>query len=322
MTVKWSWFVLFCFLHNAQWHNYFYWNLNDSYRLCNHWYLFVYVYLVLRWCRWSFIFNAMAMLLLFAAIVVALVADRCYSSVPAWSVLLVRCVFHAVFSFSAYRINYHRLYREQLWIDNKMSLYTDSRQRTCYTHNSSFFMLNKCGQQQRQQRQQKKKEYQQQRQTKTNQTKNNSCRLLFLCICIYIQKGQRIRWSEEEKKNGNARLHDVKHDLCKNLGTRWNADIVADSASDYYRRMGKKNKASGSGNGRERKVFIWRQLQRKRQKQQHLQQCCSIEQRENRFSCNWSRSNEVSLDYHWTRSKMTVIILTCIINVVMCSEVR
>lgn len=72
MTVKWSWFVLFCFLHNAQWHNYFYWNLNDSYRLCNHWYLFVYVYLVLRWCRWSFIFNAMAMLLLFAAIVVAL----------------------------------------------------------------------------------------------------------------------------------------------------------------------------------------------------------------------------------------------------------
>lgn len=35
---------------------------------------------------------------------------------------------------------------------------------------------------------------------------------------------------KKTEKNSNARLHDVKHDLCKNLGTRWNAD----SDSDYY----------------------------------------------------------------------------------------
>lgn len=139
------------------------------------------------------------------------------------------CVFHAVFSLSAYRINYHRLYREQLWIDNKMSLYTDQRQRTSYTHNSSIFMLNKCGH--------KKKyiNYINKQTTKTKSDENNSCTLLILYM--YIQKGQRIGW-----KNGNARLHDVKHDLCKNLGTRWNADIVADVASDYFRWMNKRTK--------------------------------------------------------------------------------
>lgn len=126
------------------------------------------------WCCFWYAMWTMSLLLspLWPPRLPTVVRTLCMICVVGWW-----CVFHAVFSLSAYRINYHRLYREQLWIDNKMSLYTDQRQRTSYTHNSSIFMLNKCGH---------KKKYinYNNKQTKPNQTKTTHAHFLF-CICIF-----------------------------------------------------------------------------------------------------------------------------------------
>lgn len=126
-------------------------------------------------------------------------------------------------------------------LTNKMSLYRFQKDNEhalhTHTHNLSFFELNKCVRTTKfkythTQTHLVTKQSNERKSSEANDHRDVVFFFLFIpSVHFPLTKNNNINiWCDSwrENKNGNARLHDVKHDLCKNLGTRWNADSDSD----------------------------------------------------------------------------------------------
>lgn len=156
--------------------------------------------------------------------------------------------------------------------------------------------------------------------TKTNQTKDVSNKPILFCsslsssiislsLSLEIDDANQLELANEKRKK-NMATHDCmmwNTIYAKILDTRWNAD----SDSDYYKRIKTRTKAKPI------QYRWWMEKERNREKKTKTitigcgnAGLASLKRiRENRFSRNWSRPKP-------RRLKMTVIILTFIINVV------